>query len=166
MTDPVVTSETEKRPQTERNAVYGIMEIMKFLPHRYPFLLVDRILELEPAKRIVGLKNVTINEQFFQGHFPGAPVMPGVLIIEAMAQVAGVLIYRDMPDRDKKLIYFTGIENAKFRRPVIPGDQLRIEMELLSRRNNFGKMRGRATVDEKLVAESTVLFAIAEYPGT
>lgn len=166
MTDPVVTSETEKRPQTERNAVYGIMEIMKFLPHRYPFLLVDRILELEPAQRIVGLKNVTINEQFFQGHFPGAPVMPGVLIIEAMAQVAGVLIYRDMPDRDKKLIYFTGIENAKFRRPVIPGDQLRIEMELLSRRNNFGKMRGRATVDEKLVAESTVLFAIAEYPGT
>jgi len=161
-----VTSETEKRPQTERNAVYGIMEIMKFLPHRYPFLLVDRILELEPAKRIVGLKNVTINEQFFQGHFPGAPVMPGVLIIEAMAQVAGVLIYRDMPDRDKKLIYFTGVENAKFRRPVIPGDQLRIEMELLSRRNNFGKMRGRATVDEKLVAESTVLFAIAEYPGT
>lgn len=166
MADPIVTSETEKRPETERNAVYGVTEIMKFLPHRYPFLLVDRILELEPDKRIVGLKNVTINEQFFQGHFPGAPVMPGVLIIEAMAQVAGVLIYRDMPDRDKKLIYFTGIENAKFRRPVIPGDQLRIEMELLSRRNNFGKMQGRATVDGKLVAESTVLFAIAEYPRT
>ena len=113
---------------------------MSFLPHRYPFLLVDRIVEIEGDKRIVGLKNVTINEPFFQGHFPGAPVMPGVLIIECMAQVAGVMIYRDMPDKDKKLIYFTGIENAKFRRPVLPGDQLRVEMQLLNRRNNFGKM--------------------------
>ena len=137
---------------------------MKFLPHRYPFLLVDRIVELEPDKRIVGLKNVTINEQFFQGHFPGAPVMPAVLIIEAMAQVAGVMIYRDLPKKEKKLIYFTGIENARFRRPVIPGDQLRIEMELLSRRNNFGKMQGRATVEEKLAAEAVVLFAIVEHP--
>ncbi len=165
MTEPVVNHETEKRAPPEQKHVYGIQEIMKFLPHRYPFLLVDRILELEPDKRIVGLKNVTINEQFFQGHFPGAPVMPGVLIIEAMAQVAGVLIYRDLPDREKKLIYFTGIENAKFRRPVTPGDQLRIEMELVSRRNHFGKMNGRATVDGKLVAEAVVLFAIVEYPG-
>jgi len=113
----------------------------------------------------VGLKNVTINEQFFQGHFPGAPVMPGVLIIEAMAQVAGVMIYRDLPDKEKKLIYFTGIENAKFRRPVLPGDQLRIEMEMLNRRSNFGKMQGRATVDGKLVAEAVVLFAITDHPG-
>jgi len=157
--DPTVASEAEKR------IVYGITEIMKFLPHRYPFLLVDRIVELEPEKRIVGLKNVTINEQFFQGHFPGAPVMPGVLIIEAMAQVAGVMIYRDLPDREKKLIYFTSIENARFRRPVVPGDQLRIEMELLARRNNFGKMNGRATVDGKLVAEAVVMFAIAGHPG-
>jgi len=161
-----MTSETEKRSQEEAKPVYGITEIMKFLPHRYPFLLVDKILELEPDKRIVGLKNVTINEQFFQGHFPGAPVMPGVLIIESMAQVAGVLIYRDLPDKDKKLIYFSGIENAKFRKPVLPGDQLRIEMERLSRRNNFGKMQGRATVDGKLAAEAVVLFAIVEKPGS
>jgi beta-hydroxyacyl-ACP dehydratase FabZ len=147
-------------------AVYGINDIMKFLPHRYPFLLVDRILELEPEQRIVGLKNVTINEQFFQGHFPGAPVMPGVLIIESMAQVAGVLIYRDLPDKERKLIYFTGIENAKFRRPVVPGDQLHVEMRLLNRRNNFGKMHGRATVENKLVAEATVLFAIVENPSS
>jgi beta-hydroxyacyl-ACP dehydratase FabZ len=152
-------------PETEKKVVYGIHEIMRFLPHRYPFLLVDRIVELEPEKRIVGLKNVTINEQFFQGHFPGAPVMPGVLIIESMAQVAGVMIYRDLPDKEKKLIYFTGIENAKFRRPVLPGDQLRIEMELLSRHSNFGKMQGRATVDGKLVAEAVVLFAISDHPG-
>jgi beta-hydroxyacyl-ACP dehydratase FabZ len=157
--DPIVTSEADKR------VVYGITEIMKFLPHRYPFLLVDRIVELEPEKRIVGLKNVTINEPFFQGHFPGAPVMPGVLIVEAMAQVAGVMIYRDLPEREKKLIYFTGIENARFRRPVVPGDQLRIEMELLSRRNNFGKMMGRAAVDGKPVAEAVVMFAVAEHPG-
>jgi 3-hydroxyacyl-[acyl-carrier-protein] dehydratase len=139
---------------------------MKFLPHRYPFLLVDRILEVEGDKRIVGLKNVTINEPFFQGHFPGAPVMPGVLIIEAMAQVAGVMIYRDLPDKEKKLIYFTGIENAKFRRPVVPGDQLRIEMELLNRRNNFGKMTGRATVEGKLAAEAVVMFAVTDRPGS
>jgi len=161
-----MTSETGKRSQKEAKPVYGITEIMKFLPHRYPFLLVDKILELEPDKRIVGLKNVTINEQFFQGHFPGAPVMPGVLIIESMAQVAGVLIYRDLPDKDKKLIYFSGIENAKFRRPVLPGDQLLVEMQLLNRRNNFGKMQGRATVDGKLAAEAVVLFAIVEKPGS
>jgi beta-hydroxyacyl-ACP dehydratase FabZ len=159
------TSVAEKSGTTGQKAIYGIQEIMKLLPHRYPFLLVDRILELDPGKRIVGVKNVTINEQFFQGHFPGAPVMPGVLIIESMAQVAGVLIYRDLPEKDKKLIYFIGIENAKFRSPVLPGDQLRIEMECLSRRNNFGKMRGRATVDGKLVAEAVVLFAIVEHPG-
>jgi beta-hydroxyacyl-ACP dehydratase FabZ len=157
--DPVAVPDTEKR------FVYGIMDIMRFLPHRYPFLLVDRILEVEGDKRIVGLKNVTINEPFFQGHFPGAPVMPGVLIIECMAQVAGVMIYRDMPDKDRKLVYFTSIENAKFRRPVLPGDQLRIEMQLLNRRSNFGKMNGRATVDGKLVAEAIVTFAITERPG-
>jgi beta-hydroxyacyl-ACP dehydratase FabZ len=152
-------------PDTEKKVIYGIHDIMRFLPHRYPFLLVDRIIELEPEKRIVGLKNVTINEPFFQGHFPGAPVMPGVLIIESMAQVAGVMIYRDLPDKEKKLIYFTGIESAKFRRPVLPGDQLRIEMELLNRRSNFGKMQGRATVDGKLVAEAVVFFAISDHPG-
>ena len=164
MTEQTAVSETEKRSPGEPT-VYGINEIMRILPHRYPFLLVDRIVEIDSDKRIVGLKNVTINEQFFQGHFPEAPVMPGVLIIEAMAQVAGVLIYRDMADRGTKLIYFTGIENAKFRRPVVPGDQVRIEMEVLNRRAKFGKMAGRATVEGKLVAEATVVFAIAERPG-
>lgn len=149
----------------ENNTIADINEILRTLPHRYPFLLVDRIVEIEPGKRIVGIKNVTINEQFFVGHFPGAPVMPAVLIIESMAQVSGVLMYKDLPDREKKLIYFTGIESAKFRRPVVPGDQLRIEMELRHRRNNFGKMNGKALVDGKLVAEAVVQFAIVDRPG-
>jgi len=154
-------------PATENRVVFGITEIMKYLPHRYPFLLVDRIVEMDPPQRIVGLKNVTMNEEFFQGHFPGAPVMPGVLILEAMAQVAGVLLYREMPDEDKckKLIYFTGVENAKFRRPVVPGDQLRLEIELVHRRTNFGKMSGRATVEGKLAAEALEMFAISDRPG-
>ena len=161
MADPV------NGPAPESHIVYNITEIMKFLPHRYPFLLVDRILEIDPPNRIVGLKNVTVNEEFFQGHFPGAPVMPGVLILEAMAQVAGVLLYREIPeeDRPKKLIYFTGIENAKFRRPVVPGDQLRMEIELVYRRNHFGKVSARALVEGKLVAEALELFAIADRPG-
>jgi len=160
-------AESTTTPVTENRVIYTVTDIMKFLPHRYPFLLVDRIVEMDPPQRIVGLKNVTINEPFFQGHFPGAPVMPGVLMLEAMAQVAGVMIYRDMPDEEKcrKLIYFTGIDNAKFRRPVVPGDQLRIEMELLNRRSTFGKMAGRATVDGKVAAEATVMFAIADRPG-
>lgn len=167
MTEPEKILAPEQAGKTEQKMVYGIQQILKILPHRYPFLLVDRIVELEADRRIVGLKNVTINEPFFQGHFPGAPVMPGVLILEAMAQVAGVLVYRDLPSevRDAKLIYFSGIDNAKFRKPVVPGDQLRIEMELLSRRSNFGKMAGRATVEGKLVAEAVVLFAIAERPS-
>ena len=152
---------------SENRIVYNVTEIMKLLPHRYPFLLVDRIVEMDPPQRIVGLKNVTINEEFFQGHFPGAPVMPGVLILEAMAQVAGVLLYRELPDEDRcsKLIYFTGVENAKFRRPVVPGDQLRMEIELVHRRTNFGKVSARATVDAKLVAEAFELFAISDRPG-
>jgi 3-hydroxyacyl-[acyl-carrier-protein] dehydratase len=160
-------AEPTTAPNAESRVIYNVMEIMKFLPHRYPFLLVDRIVEMDPPQRIVGLKNVTMNEQFFQGHFPDAPVMPGVLILEAMAQVAGVMIYREMPDEEKtrKLIYFTGIDNAKFRRPVVPGDQLRIEMELLNRRSTYGKMFGRATVDGKLASEATVMFAIADRPG-
>lgn len=166
MPNELVNSETDRHPPAEGKPVYDIVQIMKLLPHRYPFLLVDRITELEPGKRIVGLKNVTINEQFFQGHFPGMPVMPGVLIIESMAQVGGVLIFRELPEQNNKLIYFTGIENARFRRPVVPGDQLRIEVDVLNRRNNFGKMRGRASVEGKLAAEAVVTFAIVDNPAT
>jgi 3-hydroxyacyl-[acyl-carrier-protein] dehydratase len=151
-------------PPTNHGPVLGIHEIMRILPHRYPFLLVDKILELEGNQRIVGVKNVTINEPFFQGHFPGAPVMPGVLILEAMAQVGGVMYLKDLPERDRKLVMFTGIEAAKFRRPVLPGDQLRIEVSLLNMRFNFGKMQGTATVDGKLVAEAKVLFAVVDNP--
>ncbi len=150
---------------TEIPSTLDIHEILRALPHRYPFLLVDRIKEVEPEKRIVGIKNVSINEPFFNGHFPGAPVMPGVLIIESMAQVAGMLVYRDMPDRDKKLIMFTGIESARFRRPVVPGDQLEIEMTWLQRRKNFGKMEGKARVEGNLAAEAIVLFAIVDRPS-
>lgn len=161
MADPTTVSTPGTR------IVYNVVEIMQFLPHRYPFLLVDRIIEMDPPNRIVGLKNVTMNEEFFQGHFPGAPVMPGVLILEAMAQVAGVMLYRDMPDEDKlrKLIYFTGVENAKFRRPVVPGDQLRMEIDLVHRRTSFGKVSARALVEGKLVAEAFELFAISDRPG-
>ncbi len=139
-----------------------VNEIQKVLPHRYPFLLVDAIVELEPLKRIVGLKNVTINEPWFAGHFPGYPIMPGVLIVEAMAQTGGVLLLRDVPDRDRKLVLFTAIEEAKFRRPVLPGDQLRLELEVLALRNTVCKMRARATVDGRLVAEAVIMCIIAD----
>jgi 3-hydroxyacyl-[acyl-carrier-protein] dehydratase len=139
-----------------------INEIMKIIPHRYPFLLVDRIEELVPGERVVGLKNVTINEPFFVGHFPQAPVMPGVLILEAIAQVGAVLVLKDMPDRNNKLVYFVAIESAKFRRPVLPGDQLRIEVTVESMRSKFGKMRGEASVDGKLAAETQVTYAVVD----
>lgn len=139
-----------------------INEIMKIIPHRYPFLLVDRIEELVPGKRVVGLKNVTINEPFFAGHFPQAPVMPGVLILEAIAQVGAVLVLKDLPDRNDKLVYFVAIDSAKFRRPVLPGDQLRIEVTVESMRSKFGKMRGEASVDGKLAAETQVTYAVVD----
>lgn len=142
----------------------SIQEIMKILPHRYPMLLVDRVLEIEPGKRIVGLKNVTANEQFFQGHFPGAPVMPGVLIVEAMAQCGAVLFLRDMPERDTKLFLFGGVDKARFRRPVVPGDQLRLECELLQKRSNTVKLRGTATVGEVVVAEAELLSVMVDRP--
>jgi beta-hydroxyacyl-ACP dehydratase FabZ len=138
-----------------------IMAIRDILPHRYPMLLVDRIVELE-EERIVGVKNVTANEPFFSGHFPDFPVMPGVLIVEAMAQVAGVLVLRSIPDREDKLVLLIGIEEAKFRRPVVPGDQLRIEMKVLRRKISVAKMSGTATVDGKVVAEATVMCKLAD----
>jgi len=141
-----------------------ITEIMNILPHRYPMLLVDRVLELEPGKRIVCIKNVTANEQFFQGHFPGAPVMPGVLIVEAMAQCGDVLILRDIPDREKKLFLFGGVDKARFRKPVVPGDQLRMEVEIVQKRSNSVKIRGVATVDGDVVAQADMLSVMVERP--
>jgi len=141
-----------------------ITDIMKILPHRYPMLLVDRVLEIDPGKRIVGLKNVTANEQFFQGHFPGAPVMPGVLIVEAMAQCAAVLILRDIPNREEKLFLFGGVDKARFRKPVVPGDQLRLECEVIQRRSNSVKIHGTATVNGELVAEAEMLSVMVERP--
>ncbi len=132
----------------------GIEEIMKTLPHRYPFLLVDRILELEPKKRVVGLKNVTINEPFFQGHFPGHPIMPGVLIVEAMAQVGGMLLLGAIEDAEHKVVYFMSLDNVKFRRPVKPGDQLRFELEMIQIRGTVCKMHGVARVDGEIVCEA------------
>jgi beta-hydroxyacyl-ACP dehydratase FabZ len=134
-----------------------IQQILEILPHRYPLLLVDRIISLERGKRITGLKNVTFNEPFFQGHFPGFPVMPGVLIVEAMAQVGAVLLLGDMPDRSGKLVYFAGIDKAKFRRPVVPGDQLRFEVEVLKLRSQTARLRGEAYVGDTLVAEAEML---------
>jgi beta-hydroxyacyl-ACP dehydratase FabZ len=141
-----------------------IHEIMKILPHRYPMLLVDRVLEIDAGKRIVGIKNVTANEQFFQGHFPDAPVMPGVLIIEAMAQCCAILFLRDLPDRDRKLFLFGGVDKARFRKPVVPGDQLRLECELLQKRSNSVKMHGTASVDGSMVADAEMLSIMVERP--
>jgi 3-hydroxyacyl-[acyl-carrier-protein] dehydratase len=135
---------------------FDIQAILGFLPHRYPFLLIDRIVEFEPTKRLVAIKNVTINEPFFQGHFPDYPIMPGVLVVEAMAQAGGVIMTHELADRAQKLVVFTGIERAKFRRPVVPGDQLRIEVEVLSFRTRAGRIQGRATVEGKLACEATL----------
>ena len=142
--------------------VLQIREIMDRIPHRYPFLLVDRVVELVPKQRVVAIKNVTMNEPYFQGHFPGAPVMPGVLIIEALAQAGAVLLLSDIPDRASKLVYFTGIDEARFRRPVVPGDQIRLTMEVLKLRARTCKMRGTAEVDGELVAEAEIMSALVE----
>src|SRR5271157_3571100 len=141
--------------------VLDINDIRGILPHRYPFLLVDRIVELD-AERIVGIKNVTANEPFFQGHFPDIPVMPGVLIVEAMAQTAGVQVLSSIPDRDTKLVFLVSVDAARFRRPVVPGDQLRIEMRVIKRKGTVAKMAGRATVDGVLVAEAEVMCKLED----
>lgn len=143
--------------------ILDIQAIRDILPHRYPMLLVDRIEELD-EERIVGIKNVTANEPFFMGHFPEYPVMPGVLIVEAMAQVAGVLVLKSIPDRKSKLVLLASIEGAKFRRPVRPGDQLRIEMKVAKRKASVAKMYGQATVDGNVVAEAEVMCKLAERP--
>lgn len=139
-----------------------IREIVASIPHRYPFLLIDRVLEMKKGESIVALKNVTFNEPFFRGHFPGAPVMPGVLIVEAMAQAGAVLLLHDMADRESKLVYFTGIDRARFRRTVGPGDQLRLTLRVLKLRSRSCKMRGLAEVDGRTVAEAEILSALVD----
>jgi len=148
---------------------YDINDIMRILPHRYPMLLIDRVLDLTRKQRIVAIKNVTINEPFFAGHFPGAPIMPGVLIVEAIAQAGGALLLTEVPDREDKLMVFTGIEKAKFRRQVVPGDQVRIEVEVLAWREGSGRkavrMQGVASVDGKRAAEAIVTCQLVPKPG-
>jgi len=140
--------------------IQGILDI---LPHRYPFLLVDKVLELEPD-RILALKNVTFNEPHFVGHFPGAPVMPGVLVIEALAQAGGVLMFREVPDRHEKLIFFAGIDNCRFRHPVVPGDQLVLEVTVTKRRQRFAVLHGVARVGDRVVAEADLSSALVDRP--
>lgn len=146
--------------------VYDASAIQEIIPHRYPFLLVDRITELVPGERIVGVKQVTINEPFFQGHFPGAPVMPGVLIVEAMAQVGAVYALSQIEDRDKKLVLFSGIDNARFRRPVVPGDTLTLEVTPVRVGSRVQRMRGEARVDGQLAAEADIMSVITDRSAT
>jgi beta-hydroxyacyl-ACP dehydratase FabZ len=139
-----------------------IEDIKAILPHRYPFLLVDRILEVEGTRRIVGIKNVTINEPYFQGHFPGHPIMPGVLIVEAMAQTGGLLLLEQVPDRTNKVVYFMALDAVKFRRPVLPGDQLRMEVEMLQFRGKVARMKGTALVDGQVATEAEMMACVMD----
>jgi len=152
--------------QTEAETVapitLDIKQIMEILPHRYPFLLIDRVVELVRKKRIVALKSVTMNEPFFQGHFPGMPIMPGVLVVEAMAQAGGTLLLTEFPNRDEVLVVFAGIEKAKFRRPVTPGDQLRIIVEVLAWRGSAGRMEGKAYLGDKVAAEAIITCRVIQ----
>jgi beta-hydroxyacyl-ACP dehydratase FabZ len=151
---------TISMPSTPK-PILDVNEIRQILPHRYPFLLVDKIIELE-TESIVGIKNVTVNEPFFTGHFPDFPVMPGVLIVEAMAQTAGILVLKSIPDRDRKLVLLVSVDGARFRKPVVPGDQLRLEMRLIRRKGSVAKMAGRALVDGVLVAEAEVMCKLED----
>jgi 3-hydroxyacyl-[acyl-carrier-protein] dehydratase len=160
MSDSTRSNTTAVEAPPEKSGPLDINQIQAILPHRYPLLLIDRVLEIERKKKIVALKNVSINEQFFQGHFPGFPIMPGVLIVEAMAQAGGALLLTEVEDREGKLIVFTGIEKARFRRPVVPGDQLRLEVEMLAWKKLGGivavRIGGKAFVEGKLVCEATL----------
>jgi UDP-3-O-[3-hydroxymyristoyl] N-acetylglucosamine deacetylase/3-hydroxyacyl-[acyl-carrier-protein] dehydratase len=157
----MVKARKEKRME-EKKATFAIEDIMKVLPHRYPFLLVDRIIEIEEKKRIVGIKNVTINEPFFQGHFPGHPIMPGVLIIESMAQVGGMLLLGSVADPNTKVVYFMSLDNVKFRRPVKPGDQLRFELDVMQLRGTVCRMHGVGKVDGEIVVEADMAATIRD----
>ena len=163
-----MTDTTHPEIETPKAAVTSldINDIQKILPHRYPFLLIDRVIDLTPRERIVAIKNVTINEPFFQGHFPNLPIMPGVLIVEAIAQAGGALLLTEVEDRGQKLMLFTGIERARFRRPVVPGDQVRLEVEVKSWRMNAVRMEGKAFVGDKRVAEATVTCQLVPRAAT
>lgn len=153
---------TEKVAAASAHTGFNIQEIQKLLPHRYPFLLVDRIINYVPGQQAVGIKNVSINEPFFQGHFPGRPIMPGVLIVEAMAQVGGIVLTQ-LPDVERGLFLFAGIDGVRFRRPVVPGDQLVMTVELLClKRRRFGKMQARAEVDGQLACEGELMFSLVD----
>jgi len=165
MTETANVSTSEAADSGTKPGAMDIGEILALLPHRYPFLLIDRVLEMQPRKRVVCLKNVTINEPFFAGHFPGNPIMPGVLTVEAMAQAGATLLLSALEDRQNKLVVFTGVERARFRRPVIPGDQLRIEVDVLAWRRIAGRMDGKVFVDGKLVAEAVISCAVVDRPG-
>ena len=160
-----ITHPEAETPVATRTTL-SIQEIQRILPHRYPFLLIDRVIDLTRRERIVALKNVTINEPFFQGHFPNLPIMPGVLIVEAIAQAGGALLLTEVEDRDHKLMVFTGIERARFRRPVVPGDQLRIEVDVKSWRMNAVRMEGKAFVGERRVAEAIVTCQLIRRGGS
>ena len=147
---------------SDDDSIIELSEIQDVLPHRYPFLLIDRVVEVVPRKRIVAIKNVTANEPFFQGHFPGFPVMPGVLIVEALAQAGCVMVLRDLEDRANKVPFFAGIDSCRFRRPVVPGDQLRLELSVLRQRGISTKMNGKAYVGDELAAEAEILAVLGE----
>lgn len=155
-------SQTESPTDSPEKYTWDVEWIQSVLPHRYPLLLVDRVLEIEPGQRIVAIKNVTATEEIFQGHFPGRPVLPGVMVIEGLAQAGGILLLHARPDREGKLLLFTGIEKARFRRPIVPGDQVRYEVEVLRLRQNHCRLQGRALVDGKLAAEAIVSSAMVD----
>src|SRR5271163_188651 len=155
----------EENPRQEPASGLDIRQIMAILPHRYPFLLIDRVLERSRKKRIVAIKNVTINEPFFQGHFPDYEIMPGVLMVEAIAQAGGVLLLPEVPDHEHKLLVFSGIDKVRFRRPVVPGDQLRIEVDVLNWRPRAARLEGKVYVERKLVCEAVILCAVVPRLG-